>query len=172
MYESLGNPSVKDYKWVIQSNQIKDFPVTVQDVDVAHNIWRKIVPALKVNTTRKKHIPVTDDLVQLPEYLVKLHKDIYFTVDMLFVNGIPFIIILSRKILSTAVNHLSNRKLETIFKAFKDIYRYYMKCGFHITTSHSDGEFAPLQAMLYEHIPGGPSINITSATEHFPGIKH
>ena len=46
-----------------------------------------------------------------------------------------------------------------------------MKRGFHITTLHAYGEFSPLQAMVYEHMPGGPRINITSANEHVPEIE-
>ena len=37
--------------------------ITVNDIDVAHNIWGNSVPTLKVNTTRKKPIPVAGDLV-------------------------------------------------------------------------------------------------------------
>ena len=64
--------------------------------------------------------------------------------DMLFVNGIPFFITISRKIIFTAGNHIDKRKVETIFKAFKEIYSYYMKCGLLITTLHANGAFAPL----------------------------
>jgi hypothetical protein len=35
LYATLSYPSAKDYRWAIQSNQIKDCPVTVQDIDVA-----------------------------------------------------------------------------------------------------------------------------------------
>jgi hypothetical protein len=52
LYATLGYPSVKDFKWVIQSNQIKDCPVTVQDVVTAHQIWGKNIAALKGKTTR------------------------------------------------------------------------------------------------------------------------
>jgi hypothetical protein len=55
MYATLGYPSIKDFKWVtIQSNQIKDCPVTVQDVITAahHKIWGKNIAALKGKTTR------------------------------------------------------------------------------------------------------------------------
>ena len=38
LYASLGYTSVKDYKRVIQCNQIKDFPVRVQDIDKDHKI--------------------------------------------------------------------------------------------------------------------------------------
>ena len=65
----------------------------------------------------------------MPEELVKLHKDIYLTADMLFVNVIPLFLTLIRKICFAAVKHLSNRNVETIFKTFKYIYSYYMKLG-------------------------------------------
>ena len=98
----------------------------------------KSIPDLKGKTTRKKPIPVAGYLVQVPEELSKFHKYIYLTADMFFVNVVPLFITLIRKILFTAINHLSNRKLKTIFKAFKEIYIYYMKHGFHIKNLHAD----------------------------------
>ena len=35
LYSTLNYPSWKDFKWVVRSNQIKDCPVTVKDIDVA-----------------------------------------------------------------------------------------------------------------------------------------
>jgi hypothetical protein len=52
LYSNLGYPSMKDFKWVIQSNQIKDCPVTVDDVVTANKIWGKDIAALKGKTTR------------------------------------------------------------------------------------------------------------------------
>ena len=52
-----------------------------------------------------------------------------------------------------------------IFAAFKEIYQYYMHHGFHITTVHSDREFAPLQSLVAA-LPGGPMINLESAKKH------
>ena len=104
----------------------------VQEIDVDHNIWGKSVPYLKVNTTRKKPIPVAVNLVHVPGDLVKLHKYIYLTADISFVKGISFFLALSMNICFTDFNHLVNRKVETIFNSFIDICRYYMKCGFYI----------------------------------------
>jgi hypothetical protein len=61
LYKTLSYPSMKDFKWVIQSNQIKDFPGTVQDIDVARKIWGKNIAALKGKTTQSKSIPVDRD---------------------------------------------------------------------------------------------------------------
>ena len=61
--------------------------------------------------------------------------------------------------------------MEAIFKAFKEIYRYYMNRGFHITTLHVHGESPPLQAMVYKHMPEVTMTNLTSANEHVPDIE-
>jgi hypothetical protein len=70
---------MKDFKWVIQSKQIKDFPVTVQDIDVARTIWGKNIAALKGKTTRSKLIPVARDYFKVPMDLMKLHKEVLLT---------------------------------------------------------------------------------------------
>jgi hypothetical protein len=61
LYKTLSYPSMKYFKWVIRSNQIKDFPVTAQDIDVALKILSKNIAALKGKTTRRKTIPVARD---------------------------------------------------------------------------------------------------------------
>jgi hypothetical protein len=161
---------MRDFKWVIQSNHIKDCPVTVQYIDVALKIWGKKIAALKGKTTRSKSIPVARDYVKVPMELMKLHKEVFLTTDIFFVNNIPFVLTLSRKICFTAVNHLANRTAPQIFKAFKDIHQYYLHRGFHIKTVHAEGEFAPLKPLI-ESMPGGPMVNLASANEHVPEIE-
>jgi hypothetical protein len=139
LYATLSYPSWKDFKWVIRSNQIKDCPVTVQDVDVAHTIWGKNVAALKGKTTRSKPDPVARDFVKVPVELMNLHREVFLTIDIFFVNKIPFFLTLSHKICFTAVNHLADRTVPQIFKAFKEIYQYYLQRGFRITTAGACG---------------------------------
>jgi hypothetical protein len=170
LYKTLSYPSMKDFKWVIQSNQIKDCPVTVQDIDMARKIWGKNITALKGKTTRSKSIPVARDYVKVPMELMKLHKEVFLTTAIFFVNNIPFFLTLSRKIFFTAVNHLADRTVPQIFKAFKEIYQYYPQRGFHIKTVHADGEFAPLNPLI-ESMPGGSMVNLASANEHVPDIE-
>jgi hypothetical protein len=109
MYKTLSYPSMKDFWWVIYNNQIKEFPVTIQDIDVAMKIWGKNMSAPKGKTTRSKTHPVARDYVRVPKELLKLHKEVFLTTDILFVNKIPFFMTLSRKVCFTAVNHLTDR---------------------------------------------------------------
>jgi hypothetical protein len=110
---------MKDFKWVIQSNQIKYCPMMIQDIDVATKIWGKNIAALKGKTTRSKMHPVARDYLKLTKELLKLHEEVFLTTDIFFVNKIPFFLRLSRKICFTAVNHLADRTVPQIFKAFK-----------------------------------------------------
>jgi hypothetical protein len=50
LYKTLSYPSMKDFKWVIKGNHIKDCPMTVQYIDVAQKIWVKNIAALKGKT--------------------------------------------------------------------------------------------------------------------------
>jgi hypothetical protein len=161
---------MKDFTWVIQSNQIKDFPVTVEDIDVALKIWGKNIAALKGKTTRCKTIPVARDYMKVPLELMKLHKEVFLTTDILFVNKNPFFFTFSRNITFTAVNHLADRTVTQIFKAFKEIHQYYLQRGFHITVVHAVGEFAPLKPLI-ESISGVPVVNLASANENMPEIE-
>jgi hypothetical protein len=119
LYKTLSYPSMKDFKWIIRSNQIKDFPVMIQDIDVATNIWGKNIATLKGKTTRSKMQLVARDYVKVPKELLKLHKEVFLTTDIFFMNKIPFFLTLSRKICFTSVNHLADRNVPQIFKAFK-----------------------------------------------------
>jgi hypothetical protein len=113
---------------------------------------------------------VARDYVKVPKELLKLHKEVFLTTDIFFVNKIPFFLTLSRNICFTAVNHLADRTVSQIFKAFKEMYQYYLQHGFHTTTVHADGEFSPLKTLL-EAMPGGPMVNLASANEHVPEIE-
>jgi hypothetical protein len=136
--------------------------MTIQDIDVATKIWGKNIAALKRKTTRSKTHPVARDYVNVPKELLKIHEEVFLTTDIFFVNKIPFFLTLSRNICFTAVNHLTDRTVPQIFKAFKEMYQYYLQRGFHITTVHADGEFFKT---LIEAMPGGPMITLVSANK-------
>jgi hypothetical protein len=170
LYSKLNYPSWKDFKLIIRSNQIKDCPVTVNHVDTALKIWGKNVMALKGKTTRTKPDPVARDFVKVPVELLKLHKEVYITDNLFFVNKVPFFLMSSCKICFMAINHLTDRTVPQIFMAFKEIYQYYLQRGFHITSVPADGEIAPLKVLI-ESLPGGPFINLASPNEHVTEIE-
>jgi hypothetical protein len=113
---------------------------------------------------------VARDFVKVPVELLKLHKEVYITANLFFVNKIPFFLMLSHKTSFTAINHLADSTVPQIFMAFKEIYQYYLQRDFCNTMVHVGEEFAPLK-VLTEFLPGGPMVNLASPNEHVPEIE-
>jgi hypothetical protein len=86
----LAYPSVPDLKWIVKANMLKDSPVTSQDVDVALKIWGPSVALLKGKTARHKPPFVMEDVIEAPKEIQQLHKRVTLTVDIFFVNGVPY----------------------------------------------------------------------------------
>jgi hypothetical protein len=170
LYKTLSYPSMNEFKWVIRSNQIKDCPMTIQDIDVALKIWVKKISALKGKTTWSKTNPVARDYVKVPKELLKIHAEAFITTNIFFMKKIPFLLTLSHTICFMAVNHLADRTVPQIFKDLKEMYQYCLQRGFHIMPVHADGEFTPLKTLI-ESIPGGPMVNLASSNEHVPEIE-
>jgi len=113
---------------------------------------------------------VPADILEIPVKIRELHRLVTLSIDVFYVNKIPFFITLSQKLMFTTVTHLANRKISTIFQALKSILYNYLQKGFRIIIIKADNEFAPLTEMLYE-LPGTPKLNLTSANEHEPNIE-
>jgi hypothetical protein len=96
LYATLGFPSKQDFRWILRFNQIKDCPVTVEDAMGAYKIWGPSVAALKGKTVRTKPEPVRINTVHIPKEIRELHKEVTLTIDIFFVNQIPFFVTLSR----------------------------------------------------------------------------
>jgi hypothetical protein len=129
-----------DFLWILlQSNQIKDCPVSVDDAKAAYKIWGPSVVALKVKMVRKKPEPVKTETIYIPKEIRELHKEVTLTIDIFFINQIAFFIMLSRVIYFTTVSHLPNRSLGEIFKVLRGIFYYYLQRRFRITFIMGDG---------------------------------
>ena len=56
----------------------------VEDFDVDLKIWGKHIAALKGKTTGSKPNMVTRDSLKIPMDLLKLHKELFITLDIYF----------------------------------------------------------------------------------------
>ena len=155
---------------MIHINQIKNFPVTVQGVEVTQKVWGKKITALKGNTNQINLNVEDRDQLNIPVGLINLHKEVFLICDIFFVNKIPLFMTLSRKIHFIEVNHLSNFIVPEIFKYFKDLYQYHLHHGFRITTCRADGKFGTFNILIVS-LPGGPLVNLDVVNGHVPDIE-
>ena len=66
-YNTIGNPSLHDFKAIIKMNAIKDCPITLQDIDIAEQIFGKDINTLKGKTVHNKPIPIIQNYIQVPK---------------------------------------------------------------------------------------------------------
>ena len=72
----------QDMKWEIQSNLIKDCPVTAKDMGTAIKVWGPSIAMLKGKTVRMTSTPVIQDVIEIPKEIWELHKDVTLTIDI------------------------------------------------------------------------------------------
>ena len=160
---------MSDFKWIVQSGNIVNNGVSLQDIEIAQQIWGNTlsVAAIKGKTTKTDPPPVVADFVKVPQVILDANQDVTLSADVFFVNKIPFLLTISRHLAFTTVSHLEDQKMSTIFKHFRDVYRLYKNRGFKIILLLVDGEFAALQTLVHD-MEHGPRVNLTSANEHVP----
>ena len=92
LYSIIGYPSIQDFKTMIQGNLINNCPVTIDDINVAEDIFGPDIFVLKGKTTRKKPMPVNTDYVKIPPEIMKVHRNITLCIDIMFINGLIFFV--------------------------------------------------------------------------------
>jgi hypothetical protein len=85
----LMRPASRKYKEVIL-DYLKDAKVTRADIAAAEDIFGPNVGALQGKTVRRPTPHVQSGVDPVPHDVLKLHKHITLTVDMMFINNLPF----------------------------------------------------------------------------------
>ena len=105
-------------------------------------------------------------MLSIPRDFYKLHHVVTLTVDVMFVNGVPFLTTLYRKIKLRTVEHIQSRTVASLSKALTKVLKLYARGGFVVNLIMMDGEFAKLESS-YELV----EINTTAAREHAGEIE-
>ncbi len=83
---------------MVHEKFITNCPVTVQDVHNANQIFSPNLSNLRGKMTRTKPKHVRVDYVKIPRDFIQMHKYVMLVADVLFVNGLPFLVFSSRGI--------------------------------------------------------------------------
>ena len=166
----VGRPELKDFVRYIDSNQILNSPFTRQDAITAQKIWGRDVGAIQGKTTSRKAPHVPSEVPQhIPFDVAAQCLDIVLCIDLMFVNNLPFLITISRKINFITAHVLPNRKAKSLLGALTETIGLYHKRGLRITTIHGDNEFEPLRTKLSSDLHC--DLDICGEDDHVPEIE-
>ena len=87
---STGCSSLNDFRHMVQSNMIKNNPVTMEDIKIAESIFGKDVGLLKGKTTKQKAAPVVEDYIEIPKALMRCQRKVGLCADVMKINEMHF----------------------------------------------------------------------------------
>ena len=70
IYHIIGNPNIENYNHLLRHNIIKNLPVTIDDMNLAENIFGTNIGLLKGNRNRCNPKPVKDDVVEISPEMI------------------------------------------------------------------------------------------------------
>ena len=162
----IGAPSERDYQGLVREKLIANCPVTVTDVHNAHQLFGPDLANLRGKTVRRSPEHVAVDYIDLPLSFLDRHRNVTVTADIMFVNGLPFLITLSRAINLVTIEFASTRTAANLTKLLTRVVDVYAAAGFKVQTVLMDMEFQCLQPLMPQII-----VNTTAANEHVAEIE-
>jgi hypothetical protein len=94
--EAIGNPTKREFARMVHEKLIANCPVTVHDINNTYCIFSPDLANLRGKMTRTKPEHVRAEIVQIPWDFVQLHKYVTLVTEIMFVNGLPFLVTSSR----------------------------------------------------------------------------
>jgi hypothetical protein len=118
----VGYPSEKDFKNMMSSNIIRNSPVTPGDISAANKIFCPNVASLKGKTVRVTQEPVLTAYVEIPNNSVDLNTEVAITADVMFVDGLRFMIMALRKIKFMTTEYVPKRSKANLINSFRKVF--------------------------------------------------
>ena len=86
--------------------------------------------------------------------------------DIMFINRLPFLVRISRRLKFTRVEYLSSKNKIALVNSINKIVSCYRSHGFHVGTMFIDPEFQFLEEKVVS-----TTFNTTGARDHVPEVK-
>ena len=161
----IGAPTEREFQSLVRLNLLKDCPITNSDIINAHKIFGPDLANIRGKTVRRKPRHVNTELVDIPQALVDNKKNITLVADVMFINGVPFLVSSSRNMMLTTIEHAPDRKAPKLGYLIHRIMNTYACAGFNVHTILMDNEFEKIK----DHVHA--TLNTTAASEHVGEIE-
>jgi hypothetical protein len=120
----IANPTEREFAGMVPEQLLTNCPITVCDVDNANRIFGPDLANRRGKTTRKKTERVRVEYVQIPWDFVQLHKYVMLVADVMFVNGLPFLVTSSRGLSLVMIKHLPSRTAKRLALTLERVLEY------------------------------------------------
>jgi hypothetical protein len=114
--------------------------VTANAVKNAHQIFDPDLAGIRGRTVRRPLESVTTDYVQIPRAILEQHQLVTLAVDVMFVNGVPFLVSLARGLNLVTAEFTPSRTAKQLAAGITRKIDLYTRGGFQVGTVLMDNE--------------------------------
>jgi hypothetical protein len=112
-YHAMGTPSLPDLLVILRMNLVKDNPITIEDGRLAEKIFGlDVATTLKGKTTRRKPIPVVEDMITVPRELIQAQQHVTLVMDGMTVKSLKFLATISKNLFYRTAHFVPKQKPE------------------------------------------------------------
>jgi hypothetical protein len=162
----IGHPTDCKFLGMVHAKMITDCPITEQAIKNAHTIFGPNLAGVKGRMVRRPPDAVKTDYVQILWQLLDMHRLVTLTVDVMFVNGIPFLVSVARCLNLVTLEYTPLRTAKYLAECIQRVMNLYSRGDFTVGTLLMDNKFKKLRNLV-------PilAINTTATKEHVPEVK-
>ena len=120
-------------KTIKKLNVIWDNPVTKSDVKVMEHLYGPDIATLKGKTTRHCPHQLVSNVVSISHELHETQCDVCLYIDIMCVNGMPFLTIISKNIMYHIAMWVADCSHTTIASPVESVLKLYQWIGLQVT---------------------------------------
>ena len=167
LYRNSPFPGPQRFVNLLDRHYFRNCPVTSTDAKRAIHIWGKDLAYLQGKTTRSRPTHVIGmPPVPVPQTIRDLHTNVTLCVDFFYVQGLVFLLTVSRNLKFHTVGHVKSRSKRTMVEGINRTRNMYTSRGFVITNIHADPEFNCIREAMMPSI-----LNLAAAREHVGEVE-
>ena len=162
----FGHRTDRDFLGMVRVNMILNCPIKDTAVINANRIFVPDLAGVRGRTVRETPATVTTNYVQIPKEIPEQHRLVVLAVDVMFVNGVPFLVSVARGLNFITVEYTKTRTAKALAGCVKHIMDMYSRGVFQVGTVLMNNKFESLRNLI-------PilAINTTAAKEHVPEVE-
>ena len=147
---------------------ISNVPPEVNSKSISHaqKIFGPSLADVRGKTTCRKVKRPRESEVSIPREVAERLKYLTLAADVFFVDKIPFLITMSRKLQFVTAEFTPSRTAAKLAEHLKKVLRVYRRVGYVVRYMFMDGEFEKIKPLM-------PTVvcNTTAANEHVTDIE-
>jgi hypothetical protein len=162
----LGHPTDCNFLGMVCGGMISNCPVTANAVMKAHQIFGPDLAGVRGRTVQRPPESGTTNYVQIPRAVLEQHQLVTLAVDVMFVNGVPFLVSVARGLNLVAAKFTPSGTAKQLAGGITRMMDLYTQGGFQVGTVLMDNKFEKLRNLV-----SILAINTMAAREHVPEVE-